>query len=143
MVEKIVKAVKGSGQHSFNKPEILELITKVVGETKAKTISSNGIVINPETRTVLNANNQCSFTLPKKLFDLLYYLMSNPNKGLTRNEILLGVWGVGDTVTERNIDVYVKQLRSLIGKELIRTEKGTGYRYDGYYTARLKRLAID
>ena len=141
MVKKIIKAIKDSGQHSFNKPEILALIQATLKSGDLKVISSNDVVINPTTRTI--TCNGAKTILPKKIFDLLYFLMTNPNKTLTRNEILVGVWGSNPEVTERNIDVYIRQLRSLIGKELIRTEKGTGYRYDGYYTNRLKRLAID
>jgi len=141
MVKKIIKAIKDSGQHSFNKPEILALIRDTLKSSDLKVISSNDVVINPTTRTI--TCNGAKTILPKKIFDLLYFLMCNPNKTLTRNEILIGVWGSNPEVTERNIDVYIKQLRSLVGKELIKTEKGTGYRWDGYYTARLKRLAID
>jgi two-component system, OmpR family, alkaline phosphatase synthesis response regulator PhoP len=83
------------------------------------------LVINRQNYTVsVNENPQ---TLPKKEFDLLLFLITNPNKVYTREEILLSVWGRGVHVTERTVDVHIRKIREKIGEDYIKTIKGVGY----------------
>jgi two-component system, OmpR family, alkaline phosphatase synthesis response regulator PhoP len=84
-----------------------------------------GLVINRQNYTV--SVKDAIFPLPKKEFDLLLYLVNNPNKVYTREEILLNVWGRGVHVTERTIDVHIRKIREKIGEDYIRTIKGVGY----------------
>lgn len=46
--------------------------------------------------------------------ELLKLFVSNKNNLLTRNTILLTVWGRDDFYTARNLDVYINKLRKLI-----------------------------
>jgi DNA-binding response OmpR family regulator len=45
---------------------------------------------------------------------LLKLFITNKNNLLTRNAILLNVWGRDDYYTARNLDVYINKLRKLI-----------------------------
>lgn len=66
--------------------------------------------------------------IPKKEFELLSFLMSDPDKVFRREEILMNVWS--DTgISDRTIDVHVRKLREKFGRNIIRTVKGVGYRY--------------
>lgn len=49
--------------------------------------------------------------------ELLRLFMSNKNNLLTRNAILLKVWGRDDYYTARNLDVYINKLRRLIKED--------------------------
>jgi two-component system, OmpR family, response regulator ArlR len=69
--------------------------------------------------------------LTKREFDLLQYLLENKNIVLTREKVLLAVWGydyMGDTNV---VDVYIRYLRSKIddkyNRKLIHTVRGVGY----------------
>lgn len=69
--------------------------------------------------------------LTKTEFDLLYYLMSNKNIALTRDQIVEKVWGydyVGDT---NIVDVYIRYLRTKIDDKFkvknIFTIRSVGY----------------
>ncbi len=68
--------------------------------------------------------------LRKKEFDILYYLVKNSGQTLSREQIIASAWGVGDAPNENVIDVYIKQLRSLLGasRGIIRTIHGVGYK---------------
>lgn len=68
--------------------------------------------------------------LPKKEFDLLELLKSQPGKVFTRDQILSNVWGNETIVGERTIDVHIRKLREKIGDDYIRTIKGVGYTYN-------------
>ncbi len=68
--------------------------------------------------------------LPRKEFELLELLASQPGKVFTRNTILEKVWGEDVVVGDRTIDVHIRKLREKLGDEFIRTVKGVGYKFD-------------
>ncbi len=70
-----------------------------------------------------------SIHLPKKEFELLALLASEPEKVFDRDFILETVWGTGIIVGDRTIDVHVRRLREKIGPEYIKTIKGVGYKF--------------
>ncbi len=66
--------------------------------------------------------------LPKKEFELLALLISNPGKVFTRDEIFRTVWGDGIIVGDRTIDVHIRKIREKVGENSIKTVKGVGYK---------------
>ena len=77
------------------------------------------------------SRNEQTIELTVKEFELLRYLMSQPETELTREQILENVWGY-DFLGESNvIEVYVRYLRLKLekdgGKRLIQTVRGIGY----------------
>lgn len=68
------------------------------------------------------------FRMPRKEFELLYFLASHPGKVFSRQEILDEVWGQDVYVVDRTVDVHVRKIRQKIGSEYIETVKGVGYR---------------
>ena len=68
---------------------------------------------------------------PRKEFQLLYFLASNPGKVLNRETLLKEIWGNDVFVIDRTIDVHIRKIREKLGKnsELIETVKGIGYRF--------------
>ena len=68
---------------------------------------------------------------PRKEFQLLHYLASNPGKVLNRETLLKEIWGSDVYVIDRTIDVHIRKVREKLGKhsELIETVKGIGYRF--------------
>ncbi len=68
--------------------------------------------------------------LPRKEFELLTLLTSNPGKVFHRDEILDKIWGNEVIVGGRTIDVHIRKLREKIGESHIKTVKGVGYRFD-------------
>lgn len=68
-------------------------------------------------------------TLPKKEFELLLFMASQPGKVFTRDILLEQVWGADVQVVDRTIDVHVRKLREKIGKKWIKTVQGVGYKF--------------
>lgn len=68
-------------------------------------------------------------SLPKKEFELLALLLSNPGKVFTREVILETIWGTDVVVGDRTIDVHIRKLRERLGDENIETIKGVGYKF--------------
>jgi two-component system alkaline phosphatase synthesis response regulator PhoP len=74
-------------------------------------------------------DGQTEQKLPRKEFELLYFLASHPGKVFSRQEILDEVWGRDVYVVHRTVDVHVRKIRGKIGSDYIETVKGVGYKF--------------
>lgn len=69
-------------------------------------------------------------------FSLLEYMMRNPGRILTKNNIIEHVWDYDADILPNTIEVYINYLRKKIDRafpklpELIKTIRGFGYRLD-------------
>ena len=70
-------------------------------------------------------------TLPKKEFELLFFLASKPGKVFSREVLLEKIWGTDVYVVPRTIDVHIRKLREKLGEAYIQTIKGVGYKFAG------------
>ncbi|PSQ85219.1 MAG: DNA-binding response regulator [Bacteroidetes bacterium QS_3_64_15] len=75
-----------------------------------------------------NGDEETEMRLPRKEFELLYFLASHPGRVFSRQEILDEVWGPDVYVVDRTVDVHVRKIREKIGSEYIETVKGVGYK---------------
>ncbi|MBI1266416.1 MAG: response regulator [Cryomorphaceae bacterium] len=90
--------------------------------------NSSGIVIDKDRYIVFKEGVELS--LPKKEFELLSLLMSQPGRVFTRELILSSVWGNDVIVGDRTIDVHIRKLREKLGDSNFKTVKGVGYKFD-------------
>lgn len=72
--------------------------------------------------------NKEELSLPRKEFELLSLLASNPRRVFKREEILEKVWGNEVIVGGRTIDVHIRKLREKFGNKRFTTIKGVGYK---------------
>jgi TolB-like protein/DNA-binding winged helix-turn-helix (wHTH) protein len=88
-------------------------------------------VLDPGRRTLCHADSPVSLT--PKAFDVLTFLVQNPNRLVTKEELLQAVWG--DTfVEEGNLKQYISHLRKAVGDNsedprLIVTIARKGYQF--------------
>ena len=98
-------------------------------QQESNKITYKDIVLDEEARTVHRAGELVELT--KREFDLLYMLMTNVNRVLTRELLLDKIWGLGTYAETNVVDVYVRYLRNKIDKpkqeSYIQTVRGTGY----------------
>lgn len=73
--------------------------------------------------------NGREISLPKKEFELLFFLAQNPNKVFSREELLQNIWGSDVYVLARTVDVHIRKVREKIGDDYITTVKGVGYKF--------------
>ncbi|HMN81155.1 MAG TPA: winged helix-turn-helix domain-containing protein, partial [Burkholderiaceae bacterium] len=66
-------------------------------------------------------------------FKLLHYLMTHPDRVLSRAKLLDGVWGDHVFIEERTVDVHIRRLRLALHAtghdRLVETVRGGGYRF--------------
>jgi len=86
----------------------------------------NLVIDKSEYKIIFDGN---SISLPKKEFELLFLLASQPSKVIRRENILEKVWGSNVIVGDRTIDVHIRKLREKIGDGFFKTVKGVGYKF--------------
>ena len=91
--------------------------------------------LDPRRRTLSRADSPVLLT--PKAFDLLMFLVQNPNRLVTKEELLQGVWG--DTfVEEGNLTRYISHLRKALDDEADNTRLIVTIARKGYqFTARV------
>ena len=115
------------------KPKVLLMRIKALLRRSGRQVESEGvfrgknIVIDRERYLVTKDNAELN--LPKKEFELLSLLVSQPGKVFTRSAILSSVWGNDVVVGDRTIDVHIRKLREKLGDDCFRTVKGVGYKF--------------
>lgn len=87
-------------------------------------IESKGIIVDKNKYSIIIEGKE--IYLSKLLFEILHFFVSNPNKIVTRDYFLNNVWG-NSYVGERTVDVHIKKLRDIVGKDKIETLKKIGY----------------
>lgn len=95
---------------------------------KSEVIKIGKFTIDKTSYTLLIEDKQV--TLPKKEFELLYFLAETPNKVYGRDELLANIWGSDVYVLARTVDVHIRRVREKIGSEFIKTVKGVGYKFE-------------
>ena len=71
------------------------------------------------------------YNLPQKEFQLLYKLLSFPNKIFTRQDLIDEIWGLDNESDFRTVDVHIKRLREKFDnfdEFKIVTIRGVGYK---------------
>ena len=102
-------------------------------ESALKTVLVGDVSINPDQHVVTVRGNIVK--MPLKEFELLYVLMVNAGRVLTRETLIDRVWGsdyYGDTKT---LDVHIKRLRAKVEDDKLNpsrvvTIRGLGYKYE-------------
>jgi len=107
---------------------ISALFRKETKNKKKPQIVEGNLTIDRSSYTVSVEGKQ--FTLPKKEFELLYFLAQNPNKVFSRDELLQNIWGTDVYVLARTVDVHIRKVREKIGDGYISTVKGVGYKFE-------------
>jgi two-component system, OmpR family, alkaline phosphatase synthesis response regulator PhoP len=97
-----------------------------VNSKDTSVITLGNITIDKGSYVVMKNNEKVM--LPKKEFELVYFLFQNPNTVFTRDELLKNIWGSDVYVVERTVDVHIRKVREKLGEELIQTVKGIGYK---------------
>ncbi len=117
----------------FDYSELLARVRALLrrkGKNRSPKLKINNLSLNTITREVRYKNNPVELTT--KEFSILQYLMLNPNAVVSRRMIETHAWDYDFDSTSNLVDVYIRRIRQKIdpdmGKEIITTVRGAGYR---------------
>lgn len=120
----------------FSLPELMARINALLRRSNpqliAAVLKAGDIELDRTTHRVRRSGKEVH--LGPTEYRLLEYLMGNPGRVYSREQLLDGVWGTDVYVDERTVDVHVGRLRKAINKgrvkDPIRTVRGAGYAFD-------------
>jgi DNA-binding response OmpR family regulator len=92
-----------------------------------KTSSGLDVVLIPQRLEVQIGGRR--FIVTRTQFQILAMLVAEPGRAFNRSELVAR--GIGNLVTDRTVDVHIKDLRRKLGQHGARTEavRGIGYRF--------------
>ena len=120
----------------FSVPELLARIRALLRRAKpervAALLSAGDIELDRDTKRVSRSGREVP--LGPTEFRLLEFLLENPGRVFSREQLLDQVWGRDVYIDERTVDVHVGRLRKALNRgrmsDPIRTVRGTGYSFD-------------
>lgn len=104
------------------------VLRRVEQKTNDILVSYQDIVI--EVNNYVTYRKGIKVELTTKEFEILQTMLLNQGKVFSREEFLDSLWGYDVFIDSRTVDVHIKNLRQKLGKELITTVKGIGYRIE-------------
>ncbi len=70
------------------------------------------------------------YQLARKEIEILLYLTSRKKRVISSDELMQNLWEFEEMPTDATIRVYIRNLRNIIGKERIKTIRGSGYFFE-------------
>ena len=111
----------------FEIPELLARVRALVRRTdNAAVVNAGGLALDRVTRRVSGATPE-EVELSEREAALLGTLMAAPKRVFSRSQLLDSVFDGADS--SGAVDLYVHYLRRKLGKQVVRTVHGTGYRF--------------
>lgn len=122
----------------FSPRELLARMKAIFARSDAKKtvapvlnrMKMEGLEIDFDSHNVYLHQNQINLT-PKE-YDLLNFLVKNPNKVFSREQLLNLVWGYDFVGDDRTVDTHIKMLRESLKeyRKWIITAWGIGYKFE-------------
>ena len=123
----------------FEPKELIARIKAILRRSDSKSSSDDNKIVTFDKLEVNLVNYELKLDgrileIPPKELELLYFLVSNPNRVFTREQLLEEVCGFDYFGDSRTVDVHVKRLREkLEGVEAnwqLKTVWGVGYKFE-------------
>ena len=121
----------------FSPKELMMRINAILKRTGNKNSSAKNEIVQFEglkinfTSRIVEVDGKREDLSPKE-YDLLFYLVSNKNIALTREQLITNIWGYDFYGDDRTLDTHIKLLRKSLGQysKFIVTLRGVGYRFE-------------
>lgn len=113
----------------FHREELLARLQAVLRRHQGRAVNEiqqHGWTLDCDQQTLFNGQKQIH-QLTRIEFRLLHYLMSNPGKVLSKQQLSEHVYEEDHLRDSNVIEVYINRLRQLLGPDLILTRRGQGY----------------
>ena len=138
VTDKVTGLNNGADDYMTKPFDIDELLARVsaltrrTGEVVIERLQYGDISLNTKSGE-LSCGNE-SVQLSKKEFEVLKMFLYNPKMTITKDAMIINVWGVESDATDNNVEVYIsflrKKLKFLKSKVTIKNIQRIGYRLE-------------
>lgn len=135
-----VNGFQAGGDDYITKPfSLQELTARIAAHLRRDERSKNspdvmtgqGLIVNLSERRVFWGNHEILFS--KREFDIIEFLMSNPNQVFDKERMYEAIWGCEAEGSSSVIKEHIRKIRTKLqettGREYIETVWGIGYRW--------------
>jgi len=120
----------------FSPKELLARISALLRRSNESNVTSKlkygNIVMDTDMHRVYCCDKETK--LGPREYRILEFLMKNPGRVYSRQQLLDAVWGTNVYITDRTIDVHIRRLRKALSVneecKVIRTIRSSGYSLD-------------
>jgi DNA-binding response OmpR family regulator len=130
LIDNIIKYVDGRSKDFYTKEEVIDALeffrveeTIVFPSPTDSDIKLNGFTISPSKHELRKGKELCAVN--RKQFALMYMLMYNKNKLITKSEFITKVWGI-DCGTPQTFIGYMAHVKRIAPNNIFNV-KGKGY----------------
>ncbi|MEI5998036.1 response regulator transcription factor [Paraburkholderia bengalensis] len=100
------------------------LVRRAHGQPQER-LEVRDVTLEPAARLVYRNGER--ITVSTREYDLLYVLMLNADRVMSREQLEQAMYGWGQEVESNAVEVHIHRLRAKLGGDLIRTVRGVGY----------------
>lgn len=111
LLEARICTLKKRHAHSLNRQEIKDENVK--------------FFVDREQYLIVTENGKIS--LPRKEFEMIDLMFQNAHKVFTRQDFARLIWNAPEVANSRTIDIHIRNIRRILGNDIIKTSKGVGY----------------
>ncbi|WP_243343727.1 response regulator transcription factor [Anaerococcus sp. AGMB09787] len=134
--DKVLGLDSGADDYVVKPFSVLELLSRIkavlrrYGEDRSKKMDYKEISLDKKKRSVSISGKAIDLTY--KEFEMLLYLMENPNVVITREDFLIKIWGYDYEGETRTVDVHIASLRNKldVASKYIKTVRNLGYKFE-------------
>ena len=119
---------KLSGIRALTNKVSAVLKNRFIIKKSVPTLSVDDLIINKRSELVYLKNEPISLSKPE--FEILFFLMQNPNKLVSRKNLIKIIWGSEMFVLDSSVHSYIENLQRKVGKKRVETINKDGYRFN-------------
>src|SRR4249920_66230 len=117
----------------FRLAELLARVRALLRRGTAEGSAAHGVRIDPDARRAWHGDTELDLTT--KEFDLLWILLRDAGKVVTREQIMREVWDAKWWTSTKTLDMHISWLRRKLGDDAhspryITTVRGVGFRFE-------------
>ncbi len=103
------------------------LMRRAAGQSAGALLVHRDLTVDPAAGIATRAAERLDLTAQE--FRLLTFLMHRIGRIVTQTELLDHLYGLDEERSSNTVEVYIGRLRRKIGREMIATQRGLGYRF--------------